>query len=175
MRNKTRPDTKREPICISKVVRKFHPMTIHYFASLISAFALLHCSGPATAVPLADLDYVEVKNQTGWVLRIHGDGGGRLTHKQLPAHHLHYPAETFVPGPGRQIASKCRGKNESPVCVRLRFYDALADDLTECPCAPGSWTTTIMEQAISQMEYAVDAGGSEASSRVLRKQWIASR
>lgn len=150
-------------------------MTTRYFAPLILAFALLHCSGPATAVPLADLDYVEVKNHTGWVLRIHGDGGGSLTHKQLPAHYLHYPAETFVPGPGRQIARKCRGKNENPVCVNLRFYDALADDLTECDCAPGSWTTAIMEQAISQMEYAVDAGGSETSCRVLRKWWIASR
>jgi len=150
-------------------------MTIRYFASLILAFAFLNCSGPATAVPLTDLDYVEVKDHTGWVLRIHGDGGGSLTHKQLPAHHLHYPAATFAPGPGRRITRNCRGKNESPVCVRLRFYDALADELIQCTCAPGTWTTTVMEQAIREMEYAVDAGGSELSCRVLRRQWIASR
>jgi len=75
------------------VVRNSRPMLIRHFAAVLLVFMLMHCSGPATAIPLADLDYVEVQNHTGWILRIHGDGGGSLSHKQLPAHHLHYPAQ----------------------------------------------------------------------------------
>lgn len=150
-------------------------MPIRHFAVTLFVFTLMHCSGPATAIPLADLDYVEVKNHTGWILRIHGDGGGSLSHKQLPAHHLHYPAQTFVPEPGRQAALKCRGRSDEPICVTVGYYNARSNKISQCRCAPGSWTVAIMEQAISQMQYAVDAGGSERSCRVFLRQWIASR
>lgn len=150
-------------------------MPVRYFTAVLFVFALMHCSGPATAVPLADLDYVEVQNHTGWVLRIHGDGGGSLSHRQLPAHHLHYPALTFAPEPGRQAALKCRGRSEEPVCVTVTYYNARTNKLNECRCTPGSWPAAIMQQAISQMQYAVDAGGSERSCRMLLRQWVASR
>jgi len=150
-------------------------MLIRHFAAVLLVFMLMHCSGPATAIPLADLDYVEVQNHTGWILRIHGDGGGSLSHKQLPAHHLHYPALAFAPEPGREAALKCRGRTDEPICVTVSYYDASSNKITECRCAPGSWTVSIMEQAIGQMHYAVDAGGSERSCRVFLRQWIASR
>jgi hypothetical protein len=150
-------------------------MPIRYLATTLFVFTLMHCSSPATALPLEDLDYVEVQNHTGWVLRIHGDGGGSLSHKQLPAHHLHYPAQAFAPEPGRQAALKCSGRNQSPICVTVGYYDASMNKITECRCAPGSWTSAIMQQAIGQMQYAVDAGGSERSCRVFLRQWIASR
>jgi hypothetical protein len=163
-----------EPPRISKVVRKFRPMPIRYCSVLVLIFFFLRCSGPATAVPLADLDYVEVINQTGWVLLIHGDGGGSLSHKQLPAHHLHYPAMTFVAEPARRLAKRCRGKTDSPVCAYLSFYNSGNNKLTVCDCAPGGWAAAIMVQAIDQMQYAVDAGGSERSCRMLQRQWLAS-
>ncbi len=150
-------------------------MFIRHLVAALFVFTLMHCSGPATAIPLADLDYVEVKNHTGWMLRIHGDGGGSLSHKQLPAHHLHYPAQTFIPEPGRQAALKCRGQSDEPICITVAYYNASSNKITECRCAPGSWTARIMEQAIGQMQYAVDAGGSERSCRVFLRQWIASR
>jgi hypothetical protein len=167
--------TKTERFRISKTVRNLHTMPIRYFAATLFAFTLMHCSGTATTLPLADLDYVEVKNHTGWILRIHGDGGGSLSHKQLPVHHLHYPAQTFAPEPGRQAALKCRGRNQRPICVTVGYYDARRNKVTECRCAPGSWTLSIMKRAIEQMQYAVDAGGSERSCRVFLRQWTASR
>ena len=130
--------TKTERFRISETVRNLHTMPIRYFAATLFAFTLMHCSGTATTLPLADLDYVEVKNHTGWILRIHGDGGGSLSHKRLPVHHLHYPAQTFAPEPGRQAALKCRGRNQRPICVTIGYYDARRNKITECRCAPGS-------------------------------------
>jgi len=142
---------------------------------LFLIFMLPHCSRPATADPLADLDYVEVKNHTGWVLRIHGDGGGSLGHQQLPAHHLHYPAATFAGAPGRRLARRCRGRIESTVCEQVTYYASRLNTLTVCACSPGGWTTEVMEQAIAEMQFAVDSGGDERSCRMLRKRWLAAR
>ncbi|TXF89425.1 hypothetical protein FUA23_10690 [Neolewinella aurantiaca] len=150
-------------------------MPIHRLTAILFVYTLMHCSGPASAIPLSDLDYIEIENHTGWVLRIHGDGGGSLSHKQLPAHYLHYPAQTFSPTPGRQIALRCRGRSLSPVCVLVSYYDASVNSVSVCRCSPGGWPGAIMEQAISQMQYAVDAGGSERSCRMLMRKWIASR
>ncbi|MEO0734201.1 MAG: hypothetical protein AAFZ52_15300, partial [Bacteroidota bacterium] len=62
------------------------------FAALFSPLLFFACGGSAPAPALAELDYVEVENHTGWHLRIHGDGAGNLSHEQLPAYHLHYPS-----------------------------------------------------------------------------------
>lgn len=157
------------------VVCKPRPMITRIIAAFIFPFLLSGCGGPATAIPLAELDYAEVENQTGWTLRLHGDGSGSLSHVQLPTYHLHYPAMTFDASPARQLTSRCKGKNENPVCITISFYASRTDELTECRCAPGTWPTRIMEQAIAEMQEAVDAGGSERSCRMLRRQWLAAR
>lgn len=157
------------------VVRKPYPMHTRFPAALILLFLLLHCGGPATAIPLADLDYAEVENHTGWKLRLYGDGSGSLSHEQLPAYHLHYPPATFDARPARQITGHCKGKNESPVCVVVSYYSSPDDRLAQCRCSPGGWPTNVMEQAISQMQVAVDAGGSERSCRMLLRRWLATR
>ncbi len=157
------------------VVRKPAMMPIHYFPVLLLPVFLLHCGGPATALPLAELDYAEVENHTGWTLRLHGDGSGSLSHEQLPAYHLHYPVGTFDPRPARQLVQRCRTRQVPPVCVVIRYYFSLEDETQICPCAPGDWPAELMEQAIDQMQHAVDAGGSERSCRMLRRRWLASR
>lgn len=135
------------------------------------------CAGnpPLADTPMRDLDFVEINDASGWRLRIHGDGGGSLSHKQLPAYHLHYPAQTFVGGPGRGLTERCRGTVSSPVCVRLRYYDAATDRTLRCDCAPGDWAETTVEQAIADMPLAVEAGGDERSCRMLRRRWLAAR
>jgi len=143
------------------------------FAAPSILLLFLSCGGTAPAPALAELDFAEVENYTGWRLRLHGDGGGSLSHDQLPAHHLHYPAGTFNARPARRITNKCRGTITSPVCTTVRYYASFTDELRTCDCAPGSWTTEIMNQAISSMDVAVDAGGSERSYRMLRRQWLA--
>lgn len=157
------------------VVRKPVQMFTRLPAVLIFLCFLLRCSGPAASFPLADLDYAEVADQTGWKLRLYGDGSGSLSHDQLPAYHLHYPPATFDARPARQLTGRCKGKNESPVCVVVSFYAAADDRTTECPCAPGEWPARIMEEAIGQMPQAVEAGGSERSCRMLLRRWLATR
>lgn len=132
-------------------------------------------SGPVPGGPLSDLDVVEITDFSGWRLRIHGDGGGSLSHKQLPAYHLHYPAGTFAGGPGRELALRCRGKVLTPVCVQLTYYEARTDRTVACGCAPGDWSVRMVEQAIDDMELAVEAGADERSCRILRRQWLAAR
>ncbi|MEM1356852.1 MAG: hypothetical protein AAGF89_01560 [Bacteroidota bacterium] len=131
------------------------------------------CGGSQSAPGIAELDFAEVENHTGWHLRIHGDGGGSLSHDQLPAYHLHYPAGTFNPRPARRLTDRCRGEIISPICTTVRYYTSFSDELRECSCAPGGWTAEIMNQAIVQMDLAVDSGSSERSCRMLRRQWLA--
>lgn len=157
------------------VVRKLAMMPIHFYALLLLPVFLLHCGGPATVLPLSELDYAEVENHTGWTLRLHGDGSGSLSHEQLPTYHLHYPSHTFDASPARSLVQRCKGKKEAPVCVLVRFYSSTEDVTKICRCASGSWPGDIMEQAISQMQRAVDAGASERSCRMLRRRWLASR
>ncbi|MEM9931633.1 MAG: hypothetical protein AAF840_17635, partial [Bacteroidota bacterium] len=84
-------------------------------------------------------------------------------------------AGTFDAKPARQLTQRCRGKQENPVCAEVRYYESRADKMNVCQCAPGSWPAQIMKRAIEQMQRAVDAGGSERSCRMLRRQWLALR
>ena len=132
------------------------------------------CDPPWERPAAADLDFLEVVDHSGWRLRVHGDGGGSLTHRQLPTHHLHYPAATFTVGPGRELTRRCRGTVSTPVCTQLRYYDSARDRTATCPCAPGDWAATLMATAIARMDVAVDAGASPRSCRMLRRRWLAS-
>jgi hypothetical protein len=143
---------------------------------LLAGWILLSaCGNTSPRIALAELDYAEVANTTGWQLRIYGDGSASLSHEQLPAHHLNYPVGTFSVRPARRIVAKCRQQLISPVCTSIKFYSSSANELEECPCATKNWAEEVMEQAIDEMQLAIDAGASERSCRMLLRQWLAAR
>ena len=109
------------------------------------------------------------------VRRIYGDGSASLSHEQLPAPHLHYPVGSFSARPARRIVAKCRQQLISPVCTSIRFYNSAVHEVEDCPCASGNWANEVMEQAIADMQLAIDAGASERSCRMLLRQWLAAR
>ncbi|WP_139211755.1 hypothetical protein [Neolewinella agarilytica] len=150
-------------------------MPIHWSILLFVPFLLFGCSGAEPVIIISDLDYAEIENHTGWHLRLHGDGSGSLRHDQLPAHHLHFPVGTFDLSPARSLSQRCRGNKSGPVCTALRYHAAMENKINECRCVSGSWTTEMMEKAIGSMQMAVDAGSSERSCRMLRRQWLAAR
>ncbi|MEM6769072.1 MAG: hypothetical protein AAF597_00695 [Bacteroidota bacterium] len=129
----------------------------------------LACSGTVPGFPLEDLDFAEVRSTTGWQLRIHGDGSASLRHVQLPAHFLHYPAGTFDPRPARRLSRNCDRNLVLPVCNTLRYYTAFTDEEIKCNCAPGGWPTHVIEQAIEQMDLAVEGEGYRASRRMMSR------
>ncbi|MBC6996165.1 hypothetical protein QWY85_05050 [Neolewinella lacunae] len=143
--------------------------------ALVLLLFVAACGRSAPGHPPLELDFVEIEDHSGWFLRIHGDGSGSLGHEQLPAHHLHYPLGTFNPRPARRLAEKCAGQGQTPVCTTLRYYVALEDATIACPCTPGTWSAEMMQRALQNMQLAVDAGASERSCRMLRRQWLALR
>lgn len=157
------------------VVCKSYLMPTHAPSLTFLCLFLLHCGGPATSLPLSDLDYAEVTNATGWKLRLYGDGSGSLSHEQLPAYHLHYPSATFDARPARKLTRHCRGEKITDLCAVVRFYSAPDDRLVECRCVSSDWPTSVLQQAVVEMHDAVEAGGSERSCRMLLRQWLATR
>lgn len=136
---------------------------------LLLTVTTLACSGTAPGFPMDDLDFAEVRSNTGWQLRIHGDGSASLRHSQLPAHYLHYPAGTFDARPARKLSKKCDDKAVVPVCNKLRYYTAFTDEEVECSCAPGGWPDEIVAEAITRMDLAIEGEGYRASRRMMSR------
>ena len=134
----------------------------------IFLLALSACAGPS--LPTASLDYTEIESPTGWRLRVYGDGGGSISHEQLPAYHLHYPRQTFPTLHPRQRPGNCSAKVS--VCAKATYYSALHDSAQVCACAGAVWVDELMGLAIARMDEAVEAGGSERSCRMLRRRWL---
>ncbi|NJC27279.1 hypothetical protein [Neolewinella antarctica] len=134
---------------------------------------LVGCSGSARVTPVAaELDYTEIANATGWILRIYGNGSGSISHEQLPAYHLHYPCSTFSTLHLRPRPLHCSTNNQANACTRVTRYSAYENLTSVCACAGSEWTEELMIVAIDQMEYAIEAGGSERSCRMLRRRWL---
>ena len=146
------------------------PVTVVLFTAL-----LFGCGQRADAVHANELDYAEIITPIGWRLRINGDGSGTLTHRQYPAHHLHYPRETFYPAPARRIVSRCGNNGPRHACSRLEYYEALRDRSRRCGCADHNWVRITVEEALRNMQVAVEDEGSLRSCRMLRREWLASR
>ncbi|OAV43079.1 hypothetical protein [Lewinella sp. 4G2] len=133
---------------------------------------LFSCNGPGQSLPVDALDYTEIESPTGWRLRVYGDGGGSISHEQLPTYHLHYPCQTFPAPHLRQRPKTCASAPESTACNRATYYSALRDSSFSCACAGAGWTNELMVLAIDRMDEAVEAGGSEKSCRMLRRRWL---
>ena len=135
---------------------------------------LTACGSPAPDAALCDLDYVEISDPTGWVLRLHGDGGGKLWHRELPAHPLHYPARTFDPAAGRDLTrSGCGQARRDPVCTSVTYYEAMVNRKISCRCTGAGWPGDVLRRAITKMPLAVEAGGNPRNCRMLRRRWLA--
>ena len=132
-------------------------------------FPLLGCSPAGPQV--TDLDYAEVRDPSGWRLRIRGDGSASLHYAQLPAYHLHYPAGMFDAAPARRLA--CHVGDHHAVLTgettEVSFYTALDDHLCTRVRAPSQWTREVLDQAFAQMNRAVETGSSERSCRMFRR------
>lgn len=139
---------------------------------LLALISLTSCAGPVQPHAATELDYTEVEDQTGWQLRVYGNGSGVIAHGQLPAYHLHYPRGTFDVEAPRLKALHCPVTSINEVCTRLTYYSARLDSTFHCTCVPANWTNALMTRAIDQMADAVEAGGSERSCRMLRRQWL---
>lgn len=150
-----------------------HPLTI----ALVNCLWLAASCGPSiTHSPTAVLDYVELRGDDGWYLRVHGDGSGSLTHRQHPTHHLDYPVQTFDPGPLVGLSKRC---GDSRLAVEsyysLTYYRASRDVLRHCTCGQEESITAAFTTAIASMQLAVDDEDSERACRMLRRVWLAAR
>ncbi len=141
----------------------------------LGLFLLYACEPALSRGEVEDLDYAEITTPTGWRLRINGDGSATLTHRQYPTHHLDYPLETFYPAPARRIVSRCRHSAPNSLCSRLEYYSAADNRSTRCGCSVRGWVEATMEEALRNMQVAVDDLGSERSCRMLRREWLAQR
>ena len=144
---------------------------------LFSLFCLFgfSCGGGVQVVPAGGLDYTELADPTGWRLRVYGNGSGSISHAQLPAYHLHYPRSTFPAAHLSRLRSdreSCIVRAESYDCTRLTRYSAVSDSAYHCPCTNTIWVEELMLVAINRMDSAVDAGESERSCRMLKRQWL---
>lgn len=134
---------------------------------------LAGCGSTVQQLPIAELDYTEIENATGWSLRVYGNGSGSIRHEQLPAYHLHYPQGTFLTSHLRPRLNSCGERTGLQNCTRVAQYSSLHDTTFHCNCIVGAWTEELMVVAIDQMETAVDAGESIRSCRMLRRRWLA--
>jgi len=151
-----------------------HPLTIVLANCLWLAAA--SCSPPVTHPPTAALDYVELRGEDGWYLRVHGDGSGSLTHRQHPTHHLDYPVRTFVPGPLVDLSKRC-SELVAPdqTYYSLTYYRSSRDLLGHCDYGREAIITEAFTTAIASMQLAVDDEDSERACRMLRRAWLAAR
>lgn len=148
-------------------------MATHYLLCIFLATCLFGCGGSVQQqLGGGELDYTQIENATGWRLKIYGNGSGSISHEQLPAHHLHYPRSTFPTLHLRQRQIACAATENKTPCARILQYSALKDTTYACPCVDEPWTQELMMVAIDRMEYAVEAGGSERSCRMLRRHWL---
>ncbi len=145
------------------------PLKLCFSCSLLLLF---NCSGSVQVVPAGGLDYTEVADPTGWRLRVYDNGSGSIVHAGLPAYHLYYPRSTFHSLHLRPRPKKCIVRDASHGCTELTRYSAANDSVYHCPCTNGAWAEELMMVAIDRMDSAVEAGGSERSCRMLKRQWL---
>ena len=94
------------------------------------------CTGPTPVNTLGELDYTELTDDTGWRLRIYGNGSGSISHDQLPAYHLHYP-RAYVCARAAAPPGRSHGLNppaDGGPCTRLAYYSARLDSTLHCTC-----------------------------------------
>ncbi|MGB3799498.1 MAG: hypothetical protein WA952_06750 [Lewinella sp.] len=151
-------------------------MTIPQTLSGSVLLLLLYACGQSIAKSrTSPLDYAELSRNDGWLLRVHGDGSGSLTHRQYPHHHLDYPLQTFDLAQIRGAALPCYSVADTGNCYSLTYYRSRADHTEQCACAPPAPLDQAMNTAIASMQLTVDDPGSERSCRMLRRVWLAAR
>ena len=115
---------------------------------------------------------MQVADNSGWSLKVYGNGSGSISHVQLPAHHLHYPKGTFTVRGPRQMAEGCSDGATPPLCSRLSYYSSRLDSTFHCTCVSAAWTEKLMSVAVDNMGRALEAGGDLRSCRMLRRRWL---
>lgn len=142
----------------------------------LSLCLITACGSSPNPTSTAALDYVELRGDDGWYLRVHGDGSGSLTHRQHPTHHLDYPAHTFDPLPLLRLGGHCIGQRlTSSGCYTLTRYRAARDQLLHCSCTKERAATAAFTTAVARMQWAVDDESSERACRMLRRAWLVAR
>ncbi|WP_198664950.1 hypothetical protein [Lewinella sp. IMCC34191] len=145
-----------------------------FFGSVL--LLMLYACGQSIAKSrTSPLDYAELSRNDGWLLRVHGDGSGSLTHRQYPHHHLDYPLQTFDLSILRPVAQACQPGSDTASCYNLTYYRSAADRTRSCSCASSAPLDEAMNTAIANMQLTVDDPGSERSCRMLRRVWLAAR
>lgn len=139
------------------------------FSALL--FSIASCADYPVSSRFHSLDYLELHDPSGWVLRIDGDGGGRLDCRRWPGRRVIYlPATFLLEEVGKQV-KKCQETISitSPDCVRAVYFKQTMNETCVCYCPDNSWAMAFFDQAFEEIR---NSPAERKDCRILKKAWL---
>lgn len=117
------------------------------------------------------LDYLEIYDPAGWILRIDGDGGGRLRWRKLPRRWAIYLPETFRLRKAARRVADCQKEVKiiSPSCTRVVYYHQNNNETHVCNCPDGKWIKGYFDLAFAELR---NSSGTKKDQRLLHRAWL---
>jgi hypothetical protein len=145
-----------------------HPFYFLLALSLASAFTCADYPLPPSA---HSLDYLEFHHPKGWILRIDGDGSGRLRCSEYPGRMVRYLTATFELNQLPRHFQQCSSNSQisSSACLRAVYYEASSNKTSVCNCPDQEWVNAYFTHAFSEIPH---SPGEVRDRRLIKRHWL---
>lgn len=150
-----------------------HERATFMFILIVFSQFFISCADYPVPAMAHSLDYLEFHDPSGWILRIDGDGGGRLACRSMPGRKVVFLPATFHLGQTERRVQKCHTgiSITSPSCLRAIYFSQSSNDTYICYCPDANWAKSYFEHAFAELRH---SPGQRKDRRMLQKAWIMS-
>ena len=147
------------------------PLYPFYFLLALSLASATSCADYPLPPSAHSLDYLEFHHPEGWLLRIDGDGSGRLRCSEYPGRTVRYLTATFELDPLPSHFRQCGKTSQisSSACLRAVYYEAQNNTTVVCNCPDQEWVDAYFAHAFRELPH---SPGEVRDRRLIKRHWI---